>query len=229
MQFKGPKMKTEKESIGELPRLVYLLLFFILWALMTGAVIALYLRWTLLDAWKIFLYAGLLSVYLWAERRAYQEPDQPGERVHRGLRYALFLSWSILMGGALLEYALWPHAQIGFTIAGALLALAGTSLRVWSIRSLGRYFSGHTEAFEGQRVIETGPYRWIRHPGYAGNILHIVGMPLVVNAYPTLALSALVAALFVRRVLWEEEFLAQEIVGYRDYMRRTDRLIPGVW
>jgi protein-S-isoprenylcysteine O-methyltransferase Ste14 len=205
------------------------LLFLVLWALLIGTLVALVLRWPSLDAWKVFLYAGLLGLYLWAERRAYHQPDRPGERTHEGLRYLLSLGWWTTMVGALLVYAIWPHAQIGWTIAGVLLTLVGLALRVWSVHSLGQYFSGHIEAFEGQPVIETGPYRLIRHPGYAGNIVHVVGMPLVVNAYPLLLLSAVVVALFLRRLLWEEEFLADRIPGYAEYMGRTWRLIPGIW
>jgi protein-S-isoprenylcysteine O-methyltransferase Ste14 len=222
-------LKAQDQSVQEFPRPIYWLLPIVLWALLLGTVVALFARWASLDAWKVFLYAGLLGLYLWAERRAYREPDQPGQRTHEGLRYLLSLSWWILTIGSLLEYAIWPRSQLGWTIAGVLLSSVGMVLRVWSVSSLGKYFSGHIEAFDGQPVIETGPYRWIRHPGYAGNILQVFGTPLVVNAYAALVLSCVIAVLFLQRLFWEEEFLAKNIPGYRTYMKHTRRLIPGVW
>ncbi|MHB1414884.1 MAG: methyltransferase family protein, partial [Chloroflexota bacterium] len=67
------------------------------------------------------------------------------------------------------------------------------------------------------------------HPGYLGSILQAVGMPLVVNAYASLPLAVVLIGLFVRRLRWEEEFLAAHLPGYAEYARRTSRLIPGVW
>jgi protein-S-isoprenylcysteine O-methyltransferase Ste14 len=222
-------LNNVSQSFQEFPRPIYWLLFVVLWALLIVTAVTLYVRWAFLDSWKVFVYACLLAVYLWAERRAYSAPDQPGQRAHEGLRYLLSLTWWILMIGSLLEYAIWPSSQLGWTIAGVLLTLVGLGLRVWSVYSLGKYFSGHIEAFEGQSVIETGPYRLIRHPAYAGNTLQVVGMPLLVDAYAALMLSALVVGLFLRRLLWEEEFLSERIPGYTDYMQRTKRLIPGIW
>jgi protein-S-isoprenylcysteine O-methyltransferase Ste14 len=222
-------LNTPKQSFQEFPRPIYWLLFLVLWALLIGTVVALFVRWAFLDAWNVFLYAGLLGLYLWAERRAYHKPHQPGRRAHESLRYLLSLSWWIVMIGSPLEYAIWPHSHRGWTIAGVLLTLGGVGLRVWSVYTLSEYFSGHIEAFKGQPVIETGPYHLIRHPAYAGNMLQLIGMPLVVNAYGALTLAALVASLFLRRLLWEEEFLAEQIPGYTEYMQRTRRLIPGVW
>lgn len=69
----------------------------------------------------------------------------------------------------------------------------------------------------------------LRHPGYAGSILQVVGLPLVVNAYGVLILSVAVAGLFIHRLLWEEEWLMNNLPGYEAYNQRTWRLIPGVW
>ncbi len=218
-----------KQSLEEFPRWIYALLFVALWGLLLATVVVLYQRRASLSLWKLYLYAGLFAAYLLAERRAHQAPQAAGRRAHEGLRYLLSLAWWALMIGAPLEYGLWPKEQLAVTIAGGLLVAAGTGLRVWSVRTLKTYFSGHIEAFEGQPVVEAGPYGAIRHPAYAGNMLQVIGMPLVVNAYGALVLSALVIGLFVRRLLWEEEFLVRELDGYAEYMKRTKRLIPGVW
>jgi protein-S-isoprenylcysteine O-methyltransferase Ste14 len=115
------------------------------------------------------------------------------------------------------------------TIFGALLMIAGSALRVWGVHTLGAYYSGHIETWEGQSVIRSGPYRVIRHPGYSGNILQAIGLPLILNAYAALILSAAAIVLLVNRLLWEEEWLAKTLAGYRDYSGDTWRLLPGIW
>lgn len=213
----------------EFPPRVYWLLFVTLWALLITTLILLYQHREGLSFWKLYLYVGLLAVYLLAERRSHRASEQVGQRVHEALRYLLSLSWWVLMIGAVLEFALWSKDQWGITLFGVTLTLGGSALRVWSIATLGRYFSGHIETWQGQPVIEAGPYRWLRHPGYAGNILQVIGMPLILNAYAVLLLSALVAGLFIRRLLWEEDYLSQQLPVYKEYMARTKRLIPGIW
>lgn len=186
-------------------------------------------RWGALTAWKVYLYAGLLTAHLLGERLAYRGREGAGQQHHGWTRYALFTLWWVVMFGAPLEYALWPRDALAVTVVGAALAVAGAALRVWGIRTLGRYFSGHIETQPDHAVVEAGPYRVIRHPAYAGNVLLAIGMPLVLNAWLTLIPAALLAALFVARIPLEEAVLIAEVPGYADYVTRTRRLIPGLW
>jgi protein-S-isoprenylcysteine O-methyltransferase Ste14 len=217
------------QSYHEFPRRVYWLLFVCLWGLLIATIAVLYLHRDALQLWRVYLYGGLLATYLWAEKRAHQVPSGPGQRRHEWLRYLLSLSWWALVIASSLYYGLWPARGLAVSLAGALLTLAGTGLRVWSVRALGQSFSGHIETFQGQTVVEAGPYRWIRHPGYAGSMLQVVGMPLVLNAYGILVLSAVVIGLFIRRLLWEEEFLSRQLEGYKGYAGKTKRILPGLW
>jgi protein-S-isoprenylcysteine O-methyltransferase Ste14 len=194
-----------------------------------GVYAALSAHWDALTPWKLYLYGGLFAAHLLAERLAYRGAEGAGQQHYAWTRYALFTLWWVVMFSAPLEYALWPRDNLAVTVAGVALALVGATLRVWSIRALGRYFSGHIETQPGHRVVETGPYRLIRHPAYAGNVLLAIGMPLVLNAWLTLIPAALVCALFVYRIPLEEAALAENVPGYRDYMARTSRLIPGIW
>jgi len=214
---------------SEFPRRVYWLLFVCLWALLLGTAVILIRRWPALTPWQVYLYGGLLAVYLAAERRAHHAQPPDGQRAHEPLRYWLSLCWWGLMLGGLLLYALWPRTNTAVALTGAVLTAAGIGLRVWSVAVLGQYFSGHIETWAGQDVVEAGPYRWIRHPGYLGNILQVVGMPLILNAYGALVLTAVLIFLFLRRLLWEEAFLQQTLPGYRAYAAHTRRLLPGLW
>lgn len=105
--------------------------------------------------------------------------------------------------------------------------LAGMALRWYSIAILGRAFTVTVATQSGQRVMERGPYRFVRHPSYSGSLITILGV-LVACANP-LALLGLVPALigYAYRIRVEEAVLSKDLgEAYRSYMRRTRRLIP---
>jgi protein-S-isoprenylcysteine O-methyltransferase Ste14 len=82
----------------------------------------------------------------------------------------------------------------------------------------------------GQRVISTGPYRIVRHPMYAGGLLYMIGMPLLLGSWlGLLVLPPIFSALSVR-IFIEEAALRKGLPGYGDYAARVRyRLIPGLW
>jgi protein-S-isoprenylcysteine O-methyltransferase Ste14 len=81
-----------------------------------------------------------------------------------------------------------------------------------------------------QRVIDAGPYRFVRHPGYFSALLLFFGMALALESFWALAPAALASAFVVLRTSWEDRLLRAELAGYGDYSRRVRwRLFPGVW
>jgi protein-S-isoprenylcysteine O-methyltransferase Ste14 len=79
-------------------------------------------------------------------------------------------------------------------------------------------------------VIESGPYRIVRHPGYVAGILLMVGMALVLGSAWAVAPAILVTVDLVVRTLKEDRFLRANLEGYDDFSRRTRfRLVPGIW
>lgn len=86
------------------------------------------------------------------------------------------------------------------------------------------------QAARGQTVISTGPYRYVRHPMYAGAIFFFLGVPLLLGSWHGLALAPLLIALLALRVVMEERTLRAELKGYEEYARRVRwRLIPLIW
>jgi protein-S-isoprenylcysteine O-methyltransferase Ste14 len=82
----------------------------------------------------------------------------------------------------------------------------------------------------GQRVITTGPYRYVRHPIYASGILSYLGTPLLLGSWYGLAMVPLMAVMLGVRAVLEERMLAAELDGYRDYTARVRyRLVPVIW
>lgn len=215
----------------------------LLFMVKTGELLA--QNWDFLNHLLIYTYIGILFLYLLAEKAAYRGSNVKGRQSKKWTRSLLLFFWWALLIVPVLEYSFDLHLELGFyphlesnlypqhnfavTIAGASLALIGTGIRAWSMLTLGKYFSAHIEIKNDHQLIESGPYKLIRHPAYAGNILQAIGIPLILNAYLSLSISAVLILLFLYRLKLEEETLIQEIKGYGDYIKRTDRLIPKLW
>ena len=116
-------------------------------------------------------------------------------------------------------------------MAAVVLFVFGAALRWYSIFYLGRYFTVDVGVAEGQPVIDTGPYRLIRHPSYTGVLLEFLGLAFCVgNVGSMLLLMVLVFLVFSYRMRVEEVALEKGLGdAYASYRRRTKRLIPFVY
>ena len=186
-------------------------------------------NWSSFNHFPVYVYAGVLIFYLLSEKFAYRGSDLSGVQSSKWIRYLLLFFWWLLLILPALEYSFFHRYSFAVTVAGAMLTASGTILRAWGIWTLGKYFSVHIEVKDDHELIETGPYRFIRHPAYAGNLLQATGIPLILNAYYSLSISAVLVFLFLHRLKLEEEVLIREVKGYRDYTRRTYRLVPRIW
>jgi protein-S-isoprenylcysteine O-methyltransferase Ste14 len=116
-------------------------------------------------------------------------------------------------------------------IAGVVVLVAGFLFRAWAILTLGRFFTPTVQVQSGQRVIESGPYRYLRHPSYTGMLVGLLGLGIAFDNWLSLLVLALLPLVgLVVRIYYEESVL-REVLGddYRDYASRTRRLVPGVW
>lgn len=114
---------------------------------------------------------------------------------------------------------------------GLLVQATGLTVRAWSMRTLGRSYSRtlRTED-DGQVVIDTGLYQFVRHPGYLGSLLTWFGFALTARSVPVVALiTGLLGTAYGQRIAAEEEFLRRDLPGYSTYSQRTKKLIPFVW
>jgi protein-S-isoprenylcysteine O-methyltransferase Ste14 len=111
---------------------------------------------------------------------------------------------------------------------GIALIIIGTALRAYAIRVLGCYFVITVAVGPDQQVVESGPYRLIRHPSYTGALLALLGLALALTNWASLAAIILGNAVgFGYRMLVEERVLSRAVgQPYIAYMRRTRRLIP---
>lgn len=150
---------------------------------------------------------------------------------------------SILIGllwlGITLNFALaalLPEAAISWQRTtlfgiGISLILLGTALRWYAIWTLGSYFTRDVAVSADQKVVQSGPYRYIRHPAYSGTFTTMLGLGLALTNWASLiALLACVFAGHLYRMHVEEKALVQAIgQPYVEYMRHTRRFIPWVF
>jgi len=121
-----------------------------------------------------------------------------------------------------------PHAWF---VAGLALMVTGAAIRQWAMSTLGRRFTGVVVIQSDHALIETGPYRYVRHPSYTGAFLMWLGLGLALTNGVSLAALALAAIIaYGLRVRTEEAALCEAFgAQYRDYMKRTRRFLPGLF
>jgi protein-S-isoprenylcysteine O-methyltransferase len=114
---------------------------------------------------------------------------------------------------------------------GCALFGAGLALRWYSIIYLGRFFTVNVAIHSGHEIIDTGPYKRIRHPSYTGALLAFLGLALTLTNWVSLAVILVPILLaFSRRIAIEENALASALGSpYINYMRRTKRLAPFIY
>ena len=121
------------------------------------------------------------------------------------------------------------------SLAAQLAALAvcslGYTLVVWATAS-NTFFSQivRIQSERGHTVASGGPYRYVRHPAYIGAILYELALPILLNSWPALLISAVNVVLFILRTVLEDGTLQTELAGYAAYAREVRyRLLPGIW
>ncbi|HEY1926230.1 MAG TPA: isoprenylcysteine carboxylmethyltransferase family protein [Caulobacteraceae bacterium] len=125
----------------------------------------------------------------------------------------------------------WSHVSSWAVLFGYALLLAGIAVTAWA-QAVNPFFEPgvRIQSERGQRPISNGPYRFIRHPGYAAAIGMFLGIPLALASWWGLIPGALASALLVVRTSLEDRLLAAQLPGYAEYARKTRyRLAPGVW
>lgn len=237
-------LDSGKSSSGSSPKRILADVVRGVFALLAGMAGILFLsagRLDWVEAWRfIAAYGAFLLAYgVWGLRT---DPGQIKERGKSGANvkawdrtimrlYSVLLLVLLVVAGLDAGRFRWAPAQPWLQALGWIGAALGGAMIAWAASAntfLARYVRIQTE--RGQTAVSSGPYRWVRHPMYAGIIPLMLSIPLALGSRWALVPAALIGVLFIVRTALEDRTLQAELPGYADYARRTRyRLLPGVW
>lgn len=185
--------------------------------------------------WAAVLIGATLVGALVFDRELLSERLRPGPSGEdRHLRFAMlpFLLGHLVLAGLDVGRFQWstriPVRIQTFALAGLVLSM---SLTVWAAK-INRFFSPvvRIQSERGHHLVKAGPYRWIRHPGYAAAFGAIICSGPALGSWWSMAPLAVPLVLILRRTIIEDRFLHQHLDGYRDYAAHVRyRYFPWIW
>ncbi len=122
-------------------------------------------------------------------------------------------------------------SNLSLQITLLVIFILGSLVTTWAMAS-NRFFSStvRIQNDRNHKVATTGPYRYVRHPGYLGGIVAMLATPLSLGSWFGLIPSILVTIGYIFRTALEDKVLLEELEGYKDYARRVNyRLFPLIW
>jgi protein-S-isoprenylcysteine O-methyltransferase Ste14 len=153
---------------------------------------------------------------------------QESREADRGTREFYGIAQALVILSALMFEETWTGPGPAHAIGLALFA-SGIAFRVWAIRTLGDYYAHVVRTVDGHRIVDTGPYRLLRHPAYAGNLVAHAGVVLFFMNSATLFIFLFVfLPSIIARIRVEEKAL-MTVEGYAVFARGRKRLVPFAW
>jgi protein-S-isoprenylcysteine O-methyltransferase Ste14 len=145
-----------------------------------------------------------------------------------GTGFIYGFSQSLTILSALYVTSIWKTPGI-YHFIGLIIFIFGVMFRLWAIATLGRYYSHVVRKSKKHRIIDTGPYRFLRHPAYTGMIIAHIGITLFYFNFITLAMILLfLIPSIILRITIEEKMLFT-IKGYKDFAMKRKRILPYIW
>ena len=141
-----------------------------------------------------------------------------------GVAAAFALAAGVQSAG--IRTARWPDFLIGLAVI-----ILGMALRRWAVLALGQFFTVQVQVRSGQTVVDTGPYRFVRHPSYTAIIMSFVGIGVALENWLSLVVIIVVPTIgLIIRIRVEERALLNALgEPYREFSQSRARIIPKVW
>jgi protein-S-isoprenylcysteine O-methyltransferase Ste14 len=199
-----------------------------------------------LDWWFAWVYLGVFVLgvgansyvilrtnpELIAERARQFTPEAKNwDRVLATLWGVLSAPVSLIVAGLDVRFGWSPQLPLTAQLIAMLLYMFGSAFAGWALVS-NAFFAGtvRVQRERGHAVVSAGPYRIVRHPGYAGWILSGLATPVMLGSLWALIPAAVAQAALALRTALEDRTLREELAGYRDYASKVRyRLLPGIW
>jgi protein-S-isoprenylcysteine O-methyltransferase Ste14 len=232
-------MNSQQRTIS--PRVIVQMLFFVVVIPFLPLLIS--WRWDWWEAW-VFAIICILGFAISRALAARRHPDLLAERA-RFMQHEDAKPWDKILaplvglGGGLIPLVAgldalfdWsPTFSLPVKILSLVILLAGYALGSYALIE-NRFFSGmvRIQTDRDHQVVSSGPYRWMRHPGYAGALWSYLAMPLFLDSGWAFLPAVFLTIVLIIRTNLEDRVLQDELEGYRDYVKRVRyRLLPGVW
>jgi protein-S-isoprenylcysteine O-methyltransferase Ste14 len=200
-----------------------------------------------LQWWEGWAYTGMTLFVLVLSRSLIllKNPDMARERADAGKKEDV-KAWdkiivpliaiygplvSLIIAGLDERFGWTPDLPDSIQIIALCVIFLGTMVSTWAM-VVNRFFSSHVrvQTDRGHTVISAGPYRVVRHPGYAGGIFAWIATPVFFSSYWVVIPTVAVILLTIIRTALEDRTLKEELPGYREYTERVRyRLLPGIW
>jgi len=177
-----------------------------------------------------YLY-GFFEVFMNLRQRGKSTVTASGDKGSLWLLYALItVGYALSFSIGATRTGRMNHWDAFFAVE-VVLALTGLMIRVGSILTLGQYFTYSVAQAENHKLIETGLYKFIRHPGYLGQLMIFAGISISLsNWLAVLFMMIPVAIGYIYRIRVEEGFMVEQMgESYLNYQRRTKRIIPMIY
>jgi len=199
------------------------------------------------DWWEAWSYAAMTMIILISSRLTLilKNPELALERVEAASQENVKTWDKVLMpvtaivgpvaswiiAGLDLRFGWSPNLPDSIQIIALGVIFLGSGIGSWAM-IVNSFFSSHVriQTDRGHTVVSDGPYRVVRHPGYASNILAWIAAPIFFSSYWVIFPTVLVIIISIIRTAWEDQTLQDELPGYSEYAGRVKyRLFPGIW
>jgi protein-S-isoprenylcysteine O-methyltransferase Ste14 len=198
--------------------------------------------WWQARLYSLLIFAAGIGGRIWAEQRhpGLMAERQSIENIKSGKAWdkvlaplmALSIGFPmVIVAGLDHRYGWSPVFPLWLNMIGFIFITLGYAFAAWALAENRFFYSVvRIQVDQGHVVCDSGPYRIVRHPGYAGNIPPLLGIVLAFGSVWTLIPAAVALIITVIRTALEDQALQEELPGYREYVRRVRyRLIPGIY
>lgn len=218
--------------------------FFILMLLMFAVLFLAAGSFAWWEAWA-YIAQGLIVVLTGRLYIVLKQPEMALERAKAGQRegvqpwdrylmpitalYGPLVSW--VLAGLDFRFGWSPQMPLSVQVVALVVIFLGGMLGNWAMVT-NRFFSSHVriQSDRDHQVVSSGPYRLVRHPGYAGGLLAWLAAPFFFGSYLVAIPAVPVIVASIIRTGLEDRFLQENLPGYRDYTQTVRyRLFPGLW
>jgi protein-S-isoprenylcysteine O-methyltransferase Ste14 len=186
---------------------------------------------------KVIIIIAFSYVYLFFELFMNIKQNRKNTIKNSGDKGSLWLLYILITIGYVLSFSI-GSTKIGriynwdmFFGIGIILIVIGLFIRIKAILTLNKYFTYVVSKVDNHKLIETGLYKIIRHPGYLGQIIIFMGISCALSNWLSIVLMFIPVAIgYLYRIKVEENFMEEQIgEDYKNYQKRTKKLFPLIY